>query len=90
MFATLFWMLGTASVAADALPSALASNCTTCHAAPKAQSIPTLSRDAATLRKQLIGLRDGELTGTTMPRLLQGFSDAEVDALVHELTRQTP
>lgn len=93
MPATLFWMLGTAAAAANALPSALASNCATCHVAPKAQSIPKLSNDADTLRRQLTGLRDGELPGTTMPRLLQGLSDADVDALVRELTtagRDTP
>ena len=93
MPATLFWMLGTAAVAAEALPSALASSCTTCHAAPHAQSIPALTNDAATLRKQLIDLRDGGQAGTTMPRLLQGLSDEDVGALVRELTparRDTP
>ena len=48
---------------------------------------------AATLRRQLLALSDGEQAGTTMPRLLHGLSDHEVEALVRELTatwRDTP
>ena len=81
-----FWMLAAAVASTDALPSALGSSCATCHAVPKAESIPELTKDAATLRRQLLALRDGEQAGTTMPRLLHGLSDQEVEALVRELT----
>ena len=88
-----FWMFAAAAVSSDALPSALGSSCATCHAAPQARSIPKLTNDAATLRRQLLALRDSEQAGTTMPRLLHGLSDHEVEALVRELTatwRDTP
>jgi cytochrome c553 len=60
---------------------ALAASCATCHQ-PGESRIPSLdgqSRDE--LAAKLRGFRDGSRSGTVMPQLAKGYTEAQLDAL---------
>lgn len=65
--------------------SILAGTCVTCHG-PQGRSVgamPTIAgKPAAELEAMMLGFRDGSrTTGTVMPRLMKGFSEAQIAAL---------
>lgn len=70
----------------------MAAQCAACHG-PGGQSpgaMPSLSgSDAAAFRQRLIAFRDAPATAsaTVMPRLMKGYSDAQIDALAQWFAR---
>ena len=72
---------------ADALRArSLAATCAACHGtdgrAPEGAALPGLAgMPAAQLAEQMRAFKSGARTGTVMPQLAKGFSDAQIDAL---------
>jgi cytochrome c553 len=65
---------------------ALAAGCRSCHQGDTI--IPSLddqTRDA--LLRKLQGFRDGTLSGTVMPELVNGYTPAQLDAIAGYLAR---
>ena len=64
----------------------LAATCAACHGtdgrAPEGAALPGLAgMPAAQLAEQMRAFKSGARTGTVMPQLAKGFSDAQIDAL---------
>lgn len=61
-----------------------AAACAACHG-PNGKSeggMPSLAgHDAADLAKDMKAFRNGTRSGTVMPRLMRGYSEAEIDAI---------
>jgi cytochrome c553 len=85
-----------AAVAAEAPVSpqharALAATCTTCHTRGGAglAAIPPLEgRPAPSIATAMRAFRSGERTGTVMPQLARGYTDADIDALAQWFAAQ--
>jgi sulfide dehydrogenase cytochrome subunit len=66
----------------------LAASCSGCHArVPAAGSaIPQIGGQAADdIQAKLLAFRDGKREGTLMPRLMRGYSDAEIELISEHL-----
>ena len=81
---------GSAVIAADARPPG-AGSCSACHAALDASAPgtppPLASLSPDEIAAALAAYRSGERTGTIMPRLAAGFSDAEARAIAAAVGR---
>jgi cytochrome c553 len=84
-----------ASAAPVAPPStharALAATCTTCHTrggAGLAAIAPLDGRAADGIASAMRAFRSGERTGTVMPQLARGYTDADIDALAQWFAAQ--
>ncbi len=76
-----------AAVAAEATPSVMASQCTTCHGVGGVSpgTVPSISgMSAADIKAKLMAFRDGKGNATIMDRVVKAYTDAEIDALAHE------
>jgi cytochrome c553 len=66
----------------------LAESCSGCHArAPTAEtSVPRIRNQTADdIRGMLLAYREGAREGTVMPRLMRGYSDAEIELISRHL-----
>ena len=80
-------MTGVGLRAAEHLPPGAAS-CSACHAADDASAPPPLSNlSADEITAALAAYRSGKREGTLMPRLAQGFSEAEARAIAAAVGR---
>lgn len=69
-------------------PSPLGLSCLTCHAGPARSGEgagPLSSLAPSTLAQALRAFRDGQRTGTVMPRLARPLSDEDIAQLAREL-----
>lgn len=77
---------------AELNPQAIAFNCLNCHAAePESGSaeIPSLiGLSAAQLTQALLDFKYEKKSATLMPRLVKGYSDAELAAVASYLSRR--
>ena len=81
--------LGLAMLAAPAA-AAPADACRACHGGdgPGPAAMPSLTaKSAETLKQELRDFRSGAREATIMDRIVRGYSDAELDAIIDSLTR---
>lgn len=75
---------GSSMAADDFQVRTWAAACAACHG-PSGKSeggMPSLSgHDAADLAKHMKAFRAGSRSGTVMPRLMRGYTEAEIDAI---------
>lgn len=73
-------LLSAGAVAAEGAPPPGALSCSGCHGA--ASSLPLDGQSAADMRRALAEFRSGARPATIMPRILAGFTEAELEAIV--------
>ena len=74
--------------AQDDVARAWAAGCLSCHQ-PSTRALPALagqSRDV--LIEKLRAFRDGAKTGTVMPQIAKGYTDAQIDAIARWFSGQ--
>lgn len=75
---------GTACAADEGQVRTWAAACAACHG-PRGQSeggMPSLAgHEAAKLAAEMKAFRSGQRPGTVMPRLMRGYTEAEIDAI---------
>ena len=81
-----------AGARADQSARLMADSCTVCHGqdAHGPGSIPSLAgKHPDELMKTLKGFRDGSRPATVMDRLVRGYSTAQLQAIIDDLTART-
>jgi cytochrome subunit of sulfide dehydrogenase len=72
---------GAADATEDATARALAAGCLGCHQ-PIREALPVLhGQPRESLAGKFRAFRDGAQTGTVMPQLAKGYTDAQIDAI---------
>jgi cytochrome c553 len=80
----------TCATAAGSDGRALAATCASCHQ-PGQRTPPPLEGIAREeLRAKLRGFRDGTRSGTLMPQLAKGYTEAQLDAVAAYFAARTP
>ncbi len=89
---TLILLTLTTPAQADAPAAAIADVCRNCHGTDSNTEIPPLpgAFNAASLKQKLQDYKTGQTDATIMPRIVKGYSDAELNAVADYFTTQNP